>query len=88
MYQARSCEAEGEPVEELLKNAVVNMCWIASHVHGAHHYVDDGFVIDGPLAGDPEPDWRKCKRGICGSMERILAQSGFDKNLNPIPVRP
>lgn len=63
-------------MEQLLKKSVEHMVWMANYVHQAYHFAADG------------PRWQDCSRGLCGNMEHMLAQVGFDKDLNPIPVRP
>jgi len=64
----------------LLRLAAKNMCWIAQTVHQAHHQ---------DVAGETSPaNWRDCSRGACRSMESMLGQVGFDKNLRPVPVLP
>ena len=67
-------------LEQLLKTAVANMCWMANSIHQAHHMraEDDHAHFT----------WQACDRGICRSMEHMLAQVGFDKDLKPVPVRP
>jgi hypothetical protein len=67
-------------MEQLLKKAVENMVWMANYVHQAYH-----FAADEPTS---KPRWQDCSRGLCGNMEHMLAQTGFDKDLNSIPVRP
>lgn len=66
--------------ERIIKRAAENTVWIVSTVHDAHHLKPD----------DPEgvTSWKDCERGVCASMEHILAQCGFDKNIERIPVRP
>ena len=68
-------------MEQLLKNAVQNMCWMADTIHQAHH--DTVPETNGDFI-----TWKTCTKGVCGSIEHMLAQAGFDKDLNPIPVRP
>ena len=56
----------------LLKSAK-NLCWTAQTVHQGHHEART---------------WRECSKGVCGSMGHMLAQIGFDKELNliaPVP---
>ena len=67
-------------MEQLLKTAASNMCWMAEKIHQAHHMRPDD--------DDAHFTWQACGKGICGSMEHMLAQAGFDKDLKPIPVRP
>ena len=71
-----------EYIEELrlLKIAAKNLCWMADRIHQAHHIVED----------DPHATftWKECGKGVCGSMEHMLAQIGFDKDLKPVEVRP
>lgn len=46
-----------------------NMVWMAERVHQGHHTGPGG--------------WKECDTGICGSMEQMLGEVGFDKDLNP-----
>jgi len=65
--------------EDLLKTAAFNMCWMADRVHQAHH----------PSATPADPGtWKICHKGICASMEYMLGQAGYDKDLKPVPVLP
>jgi hypothetical protein len=55
---------------EDLMIAVKNMCWMAEKIHQAHH--------------DTVPaTWKLCGKGVCGSMEYMLAQVGLTKDLTP-----
>lgn len=47
-----------------------NLCWMAERVHQSYHQ-------------DQLGTWRECPQGVCGSMEHMLAQVGFDKHLKP-----
>ena len=67
-------------MEKLLKKAATNMCWMAGNIHAAHHMT--------AADHDAHFTWQACSKGICGSMEHMLAEIGFDKDLAPIPVRP
>jgi hypothetical protein len=68
-------------MEQLLKKAAENMRWMANNIHTAHH-------MDPVRDPDANFMWQACSKGVCASMEHMLAQIGFDKDLNPIPVRP
>jgi hypothetical protein len=72
-----------EYIEELrlLKIAATNLCWMADRIHQAHH--DTVPETDGDFI-----TWKTCGKGVCGSMEHMLAQIGFDKDLKPVVVRP
>jgi hypothetical protein len=50
-----------------------NLCWTAQTVHQGHHETGT---------------WKECSKGICGSMEHMLAQIGFDKDLGLIEKVP
>jgi hypothetical protein len=56
----------------LMMKALENICWLVANIHQAHH-----------KSGG---EWRTCSEGTCNSVAHILAQSGHDKNLQPIPV--
>lgn len=58
----------------LMMKAMENICWLVANIHSAHH--------------ESGGDWRTCSQGTCNSVAHILAQSGYDKNLQPIPVVP
>lgn len=60
---------------ELLKKSARNLCWAAQTIHEVH-------------ANGEKGRWRDCSKGVCGSMEHMLAAIGFDKDLNDVPVIP
>jgi len=47
-----------------------NLVWACERHHQGFH-------------GDDAGHWRECSKGICGSMEYMLAQVGLDKELKP-----
>jgi hypothetical protein len=56
---------------ELLKTGAENLCWMAQSIHQGHHTDEPG-------------TWKECSKGVCGSMEHMLSQLGFDKDLGEI----
>ncbi len=73
---------------DLLLTAAKNMIWMAERIHQAHHV---GHVLPlgaGSALVAPSLNWKECVQGICGSMEHMLAQAGFTKDLVPTEVRP
>jgi hypothetical protein len=56
---------------ELLPQAAKNICWMAEKIHQGYHTDHPG-------------TWKTCTKGVCGSVEYMLAQAGFDKDLKRI----
>lgn len=74
---------EERELKDIVRKAAQNLIWLAARVHEAHHARPDS----DPWTG-PDDSWRECNRGVCASMEYMLGQAGFDKNLKPVPVMP
>ena len=54
-----------------VRKSAENLCWMAQTVHQGHHETESG-------------TWKECSKGVCGSMEHMLAQIGYGKDLNVI----
>ena len=55
----------------LLETAARNIASVVDQVHQAYHQDEGG-------------SWRECEKGVCGSVEWMLKQCGYDKDFNPI----
>lgn len=68
----RALEGQGLLLAELnldVRKSAENLCWMAQTVHQGHHETGT---------------WKECTTGVCGSMEHMLAQIGFDKDMGII----
>jgi len=54
----------------VIKTGAANLIWMAQTTHQSYHTED----------GDSE-SWRECSKGVCGSMEHMLGQLGFTKDM-------
>ena len=71
MMRCMSTKGSEMRTEEKLRDLARNVTWVCQCVHNAYHQGAD-------------VSWKECSLGVCGSMEHILFQAGFDKELNPI----
>jgi len=67
-------ENEVDNLKSALKQSAENLSWMADTIHQANH--------------NKAETWKECSMGVCGSMEHMLAQVGFDKDLKPVRTRP
>lgn len=64
-----------DTLSAVIKTGAENLIFAANQIHQAHH-------------SDAAPNWRECARGICGSMEHMLGQLGFTKDMKERPRIP